>query len=223
VGGVAGRQDGEVARRIVAEVSAVIEERERRFRELGVDTMTDYRRLREQGRAGDDPFGDVFLVVDGWSVLRQDFEELEMAVLALVSRSLTYGVHIIGTANRWLEFRLGLRDLIGTKLELKLGDALDSEVDRKMQQLVPSDRPGRGVTPDKMQFLAAVPRIDHQQRADDLGSGVTTWCVPSPTTGTVRPRRESGCCPGCWSSPTCRRTRWSRASCSASRASGCSR
>jgi S-DNA-T family DNA segregation ATPase FtsK/SpoIIIE len=172
VGGVAGRQDGEVARRIVAEVSAVIEERERRFRELGAVTMADYRRLREQGQAGTDPFGDVFLVIDGWSVLRQDYEDLEMAILALVSRSLTYGVHLVATANRWLELRLGLRDLIGTKLELKLGDALDSEVDRKVQQLVPANRPGRGATSDKMQYLAAVPRIDHQQQAEDLSSGV---------------------------------------------------
>ena len=174
VGGVAGRQDGEVARRIVAEVAAIIEERERRFRELGVDTMADYRRLREQGQVQDDPFGDVFLVVDGWSVLRQDYEDLEAAILGLVSRSLTYGVHLIATANRWLELRLGLRDLVGTKLELKLGDALDSEVDRKAQLTVPTDRPGRGVTPDKMQFLAAVPRIDRRQRADDLSSGVAS-------------------------------------------------
>jgi S-DNA-T family DNA segregation ATPase FtsK/SpoIIIE len=172
MGGVAGRQDGEVARRIVAEVGAIIEDRERRFRELGVDTMADYRRLREAGEVGEDPFGDVFLIVDGWSVLRQDYEDLEMSVLALVSRSLTYGVHLVVTSNRWLELRLGLRDLIGTKLELKLGDALDSEIDRKAQLAVPGDRPGRGVSPDKMQYLAAVPRIDRRQRADDLSAGV---------------------------------------------------
>ncbi|WP_433220621.1 type VII secretion protein EccCa [Dactylosporangium sp. CS-047395] len=173
VGGVAGRQEAEVARRIVAEVGAIIEDRERRFRELGVDTMADYRRLREQGVVDDDRFGDVFLVVDGWAVLRQDYEDLESALISLAARSLTYGVHLMLTANRWLDFRFGLRDLIGTKLELKLGDALDSEIDRKAQLAVAGDRPGRGVSPDKMQFLAAVPRIDRRRQADDLSAGVS--------------------------------------------------
>jgi S-DNA-T family DNA segregation ATPase FtsK/SpoIIIE len=172
VGGVAGRQDAEVARRIVAEVTAVVEDRERRFRELGVDTMADYRRLRERGTVADDRFGDVLLAVDGWSVLRQDYEDLELALVSLAARSLSYGVHLLVTANRWLDLRLGLRDLIGTKLELKLGDALDSEIDRKAQAAVPVDRPGRGVGADRMQYLAAVPRIDHRQRADDLSAGV---------------------------------------------------
>ncbi|WP_426512635.1 type VII secretion protein EccCa [Dactylosporangium sp. McL0621] len=172
VGGVAGRQEAEVARRIVAEVTAVIEDRERRFRELGVDTMADYRRLREAGTVDDDRFGDVFLVVDGWSVVRQDYEDVETSLISLAARSLTYGVHLMLTANRWLDLRFGLRDLIGTKLELKLGDALDSEIDRKAQLTVPGDRPGRGVSSDKMQFLAAVPRIDRRRQADDLSTGV---------------------------------------------------
>jgi S-DNA-T family DNA segregation ATPase FtsK/SpoIIIE len=172
VGGVAGRQDAEVARRIVAEVAAVIEDRERRFRQFGVETMADYRRLREQATVTADPFGDVFLVVDGWSVLRQDYEDLEVALVGLAARALSYGLHLLVTANRWLDLRFGLRDLIGTKLELKLGDALDSEIDRKVQLVVPADRPGRGVSVDKMQYLAAVPRIDHRQRVDDLSAGV---------------------------------------------------
>ncbi|GAA3283517.1 type VII secretion protein EccCa [Dactylosporangium vinaceum] len=173
VGGVAGRQDAETVRRIVAEVTSVIEDRERRFRELGVDTMADYRRLREDGGGGDDRFGDVFLVVDNWSVLRQDYEDLETALVSLAARSLTYGVHLVMTANRWLDLRFGLRDLIGTKLELKLGDALDSEIDRKAQLAVPGDRPGRGVSADRMQFLAAVPRIDRRRQVDDLSAGIS--------------------------------------------------
>ncbi|MFC0544986.1 type VII secretion protein EccCa [Kutzneria chonburiensis] len=172
VGRVAGRQDNEVVRRTVAEVSAVVERRETRFRELGVDTMADYRRLRAEGKVGDDPFGDVFLVVDGWSVLRQDYEDLEAYLLNLVGRSLTYGVHMVLTANRWLDLRLGLRDLIGAKIELKLGDALDSEIDRKAQQAVPADRPGRGVTRERLHFLGAVPRVDGRSSADDLAVGI---------------------------------------------------
>src|SRR5206468_7943454 len=97
---------------------------------------------------------------------------LETELMTLAGRALTYGVHLVLTANRWLDLRLGLRDLIGGKLELKLGDALDSEIDRRAQQALPAGRPGRGVTPQKLQYLAALPRVDGHQTADDLAAGV---------------------------------------------------
>ena len=64
-------------RRTVAEVNALVDERETRFPEMGIDSMAAYRRRRGDRRVTDDPFGDVFLVVDGWGTLRQEFEELE--------------------------------------------------------------------------------------------------------------------------------------------------
>ncbi len=170
--GLAGRLDSEVVHRIIAEVTGTVTDRETRFRRLGVDSMAAYRQLRAQGRVSDDRFGDVFLVVDGWGVLRQNYEDLEHELLGLIGRSLNYGVHIVLSGNRWLELRLGLRDLIGTKIELKLGDALDSELDRKMQLTVPENRPGRGATRDKLHFLGALPRVDGHRSDADLGAGI---------------------------------------------------
>ena len=69
--GVAGRRDTEAVRRTVAEVAALIDERETRFATLGVDSIATYRRRRAAGEVTDDPFGDVFLVVDGWGTFRQ--------------------------------------------------------------------------------------------------------------------------------------------------------
>ncbi|OEU96381.1 type VII secretion protein EccCa [Streptomyces oceani] len=172
VGGVAGRLDTEVVNRTVAEVLEVLEQRELRFRELGVDSMAGYRSLRSRDRVGVDPFGDVFLVVDGWQVLRQSYPEIEDTLMAVAGRMLTYGIHLVVSGNRWLDMRMGLRDLIGTKVELKLGDALDSEVDRKVQRVIPADRPGRGVTPEKLHFLGAVPRLDGQRRDSDMADGI---------------------------------------------------
>jgi S-DNA-T family DNA segregation ATPase FtsK/SpoIIIE len=173
VGGVAGRMDAESVNRTVAEVLEVLETRERRFRELGVESMAAYRAARAEGRVTDDPFGDVFLVVDGWLVLRQSFPELEDLLNNVAGRMLTYGIHLVVTGNRWMDLRMALRDLVGTKVELKLGDALDSEVDRKTQRSIPDNRPGRGVTKDKLHFLAAVPRVDGVHSADGLGDGVS--------------------------------------------------
>ena len=65
-----------------------------------------------------------------------------------------------------------MRDLFGTRLELRLGDPMDSEIDRKVAALVPSGRPGRGLVPGKLHFLAALPRIDGRADAESLGDGV---------------------------------------------------
>ncbi|MFE7136680.1 type VII secretion protein EccCa [Streptomyces sp. NPDC057644] len=205
VGGVAGRLDPEAVNRTVAEVLEVLEQREVRFRELGVDAMPGYRRLRAEGRTVD-TFGDVFLVIDGWQVLRQHFPDLEATLMGVAGRMLTFGVHLVVTGNRWMDLRMGMRDLIGTKVELKLGDALDSEVDRKLQRAVPADRPGRGLTADKLHFLGAVPRLDGVGSGEDLTDGVAdlvrqiaqAWHGPSapgvrmlPDSYTF-PRPESG-------------------------------
>ena len=171
VGGVAGRQDPDVVRRLVAEVATVLEDRERRFRRLGVDSMAAYRQLRADGRVADDPCGDVFLVVDGWSVLRSEFEEQEERIIGLAARSLNYGVHILLATNRWMDMRLGMRDILGTKTELRIGDPIDSEVDRKLAAAVP-DRPGRGIGPRRAHHLVGVPRVDGRHSADGLTAGL---------------------------------------------------
>ena len=58
----------------------------------------------------------MFLVVDGWLTLRQDYEELEQAVTALAARGLGYGIHLVAATNKWSEFRPAVRDLFGTRL-----------------------------------------------------------------------------------------------------------
>jgi S-DNA-T family DNA segregation ATPase FtsK/SpoIIIE len=49
---------------------------------------------------------------------------------------------------------------------------MDSEIDRKVAQLVPTGRPGRGLVQSKLHFLGALPRIDGVHTADTLGDGV---------------------------------------------------
>ncbi len=186
VAGVGTRSEPDVVRRVVAEVAGVVDRREAYFRANAIDSIETYRRRRAAGRA-DDGWGDVFLVIDGWSTLRADFDDLEQAIQQLASRGLTFGLHIITGTARWADFRAAMRDLIGTRLELKLGDAMDSEIDRKVAQLVPSGRPGRGLVSGKLHFLGALPRIDGDADPDSLGEGVddlvaktrAAWTGPS--------------------------------------------
>ncbi len=171
VAGVGTRAEPDVVRRIVAEVQGVVDRRESYFRDQGIDSIETYRTRRAQGRV-DDGYGDVFLVVDGWSTLRSDFDDLELELQQLASRGLTFGLHLVTATGRWADFRAALRDVLGTRLELKLGDPMDSEIDRKVAQLVPGGRPGRGLVPGKLHFLGALPRLDGDHGADTLGDGV---------------------------------------------------
>ncbi len=171
VAGVGTRSEPDVVRRIIAEVTGVVDRREAYFREQGIDSIETYRSRRRQGRA-DDGFGDVFLVVDGWSTLRADFDDLELELQQLAARGLTFGLHVVAAAGRWADYRAAMRDVFGTKLELRLGDPVDSEVDRKVAALVPTGRPGRGLVPGKLHFLGALPRVDGDPSPDSVGDGV---------------------------------------------------
>jgi S-DNA-T family DNA segregation ATPase FtsK/SpoIIIE len=160
VSGVAIRQNAEAVRRTVAEISSLVEEREARFAAAGVASIDEYRDRREQGEFADDPFGDVFLVIDGYGLLREEHEDLDAAINTIATRSLGFGIHVILTANRWGEIRFNMREFYGSKLELRLGDPSDSEINRRAASAVPVGVPGRGLSRNRMHFLAAVPRID---------------------------------------------------------------
>ncbi|MGL5909086.1 MAG: type VII secretion protein EccCb, partial [Phycicoccus sp.] len=171
VGSVATRRDEELVRRTVAQVTGVLDRREEEFAAAGIDSMATFRG-RYSGTGDSGNYGDVFLVVDGWMTLRQDYEALEEAVTKLASRGLGYGIHVVLSANRWMDVRVGLRDALATRLELRLGDPVDSEMDRREAVNVPADSPGRGLGPDKLHFLTALPRIDGRSSVDDLSAGV---------------------------------------------------
>ncbi|MFD3517901.1 type VII secretion protein EccCa [Streptomyces sp. NPDC058657] len=173
VGGVASRLDPERVRRTVAEVYGVLAEREEYFRAAGVDSVATYRALRASGAvpAGEQPWGDVFLVVDGWGGFRTEYEGLESAVVDLAARGLGYGVHVVVSASRSMEVRAQLKDLLMNRLELRLGDVMDSELDRRVAAQVPAGVPGRGLTPEKLHFMGAVPRADGTGSGDGLSEG----------------------------------------------------
>ena len=172
VGGVANRLDPDKARRMIAEVTTLVTEREQRFRDLGIDSMTEFRNRKRRGEVQDDLFGDVFLIIDGWMNFRQEFESLEMQVVNLAAQGLSYGVHVIIAANRWAEIRPAVKDLMGTRFELRLGDPSESDIDRRTAVNVPAGRPGRGLSKDKLHFLVGLPRIDGSSNPEDVAQGV---------------------------------------------------
>ncbi|MEN0139415.1 MAG: type VII secretion protein EccCa [Rhodococcus sp. (in: high G+C Gram-positive bacteria)] len=197
VGSVANRLDVDRVRRTIAEMNTIVRRREERFRELGVESMAEFRRLRASDPGGggpaagvaQDPFGDVFLVIDGFGSIRQDFEALEQQITNLASQGLSYGVHVVLTASRWGEVRPALKDQLGTRIELRLGDPSDSDLGRKTAALVPEGRPGRGMTRDSLHLLVGLPRFDGNSDPTDLATGVAhaVSAVAAATAGRPAP------------------------------------
>jgi DNA segregation ATPase FtsK/SpoIIIE, S-DNA-T family len=155
VGAVVGPREAERAHRLIRELRSLVFERERRFRDLGIDSMASWRELRRTGLdlGG---YGEVLLLVDGWGGFVRQFPELEAEVAELAASGMHYGVHVVLAANRWAELRPGLRENLGGRLELYLNDPLDSELGRSTAAALPR-LPGRVLTQDALQFQAALP------------------------------------------------------------------
>ncbi|WP_327373832.1 type VII secretion protein EccCa [Streptomyces sp. NBC_01216] len=175
VGGVASRLDPERVRRTVAEVLGVLNRREEFFRSHGIDSIATYRRKRAAGELPGEAWGDVFLLVDGWGGFRNDYDMLEPVVSDIAARGLGYGIHVVITAARYMEVRAALKDQMLGRLELRLGDVMDSEFDRKVAANVPPGVPGRGQVPEKLHFMGALPRIDGASSAADLSDGTAAF------------------------------------------------
>jgi DNA segregation ATPase FtsK/SpoIIIE, S-DNA-T family len=191
VGSVAGRSDVDLCRRTVAEMESIVRARDVRFRRLGIDSMPVYRQLRSAGDSAvtDDPHGDVFLIIDGWATLRQDFDNLEPAVIAIAAQGLSFGVHVIVIASRWAEIRPALKDQIGTRIELRLGDPADSEMDRRRARQLSHISPGRGITRDGKEMLIALPRLDGEPTTAGLAEAIAAGA------GLLRDRWNGRCAP----------------------------
>ncbi|WP_257202798.1 type VII secretion protein EccCa [Corynebacterium cystitidis] len=130
VAGIATRHEPEKLRRIVDEVAGFL----------------------------DEPAGrHVVLVIDGWHALigpDQEFDDLRTALARLASDGPAARIHLVLSVQRWTSLRSSIRDLIGNKIELRLGEALDSQIGRKQQQKLPA-APGRGLDADGRMMLVA--------------------------------------------------------------------
>ncbi|MGW0892167.1 type VII secretion protein EccCa [Saccharopolyspora gloriosae] len=168
VGAYGNRRDLDTVRRTIAEIKSLVTAREGRFQEAGIDSMADFRNRKRRGEITNDPYGDVFLIIDGWEAFRaeSELESLEPEINNLVQQGLAFGVHVFLAANRWAGIRPQLKDALGTRMELRLGDPGESEFDRKIAKIVPVGRPGRGLHPTGLHFLTALPRVDSEQLSE---------------------------------------------------------
>ncbi|WP_300679810.1 FtsK/SpoIIIE domain-containing protein [Nocardioides sp.] len=99
--------------------------------------------------------GEVMVVLaDDWGRLRQERPALEDALVRAVIGEPR--VRLILAAHRWADVRPAVRDLLSTRIELRLTDPFDSVFDRRRAAAVPLGRPGWGLIEGEP-FLAALP------------------------------------------------------------------
>ncbi|MET0590291.1 MAG: type VII secretion protein EccCa [Naasia sp.] len=168
VGGVATRASKDRLARLLEELTAMLRTRETVFRDLGIDSLAMLRSLHAEGRVPQLIAADIVLLVDGMAQLRQDFEELETALLELLQRGGGFGIHVVIATTRWNDIRMAQQPLIGTRIELRLNDPADSVVGRKLAQTIRAEQAGRALIEGGLFAQVALPVLDD---VDDAGLG----------------------------------------------------
>lgn len=172
IAGIGTRDRPDVVNRILAEVSAIMADRELYFAQHGIDSMATYRRGRAEGKY-DDGYGDVYLVVDGWQNMKADFQDMDRTIQDLTGRALALGVHLLVATPRQADVRHAMQSIFGTVVELRLGEPRDSIHATKVAQSVPEGVPGRGLSASEHHMLVGLPRIDGDSSPDTLSDGVS--------------------------------------------------
>ncbi len=205
VGGIAARTDAERVRRTVEEIHGMLEHRQEVFRERGIDSVQQLRRMHARGEVPELPCADIVLCVDGFGAVRNDFEEIDDTVSDLLRRGGGYGVHVVGAMLRWNDVRMTMQSNFGQKVELRLNDPSDSSVDRKLAETISAAAPGRALTGTKLFGQVALPRVDGTPDDENLGEVVEkasravagAWRGPSaPSVRTLPYRLPARTLPG---------------------------
>ena len=174
VGGVAGRLDPGLAGEVARMAAGIAEQRRDRFARAGIESMREFRSRKRNGQVTDDPFGDVFLIVDGWPALVSHFAEIEPPLLQVAESGLRFGVHLAVSASRWSDLPDPLRRRLTTRIELPIGDIRESEFETSLGGEIPPGQPGHALVHGPAFLTVGLPRIDGVRSADNLADGIAS-------------------------------------------------
>lgn len=160
VGGVAIRSNRDRINRLIEELSGMLAVRERVFQSHNIDSMARLRRLHAEGRIRELPAADVVWLIDGFGALKNEFDDLADQVNEIIGRASSFGVHVVITLSRWNDLRIAQQSEFGSRIELRLNDASDSVIDRKLSATIRSDNPGRALSGDKLFGQVSLPVLD---------------------------------------------------------------
>lgn len=173
--GIAGGGSPEKVGQIVIEVEKLLRERERQWDVEGLDITTF--RARKFGphpaAVPEDDHGDVFLIVDNVAALKNFSLDLHDRVVRLADNALAYGIHLMVTNDGWLSIKPALGDKLGSRIEHRLSQAVDSRTrDKDLARKMP-DQPGRALQHNGLHMLMGAP-YGHRDVIDKEGEAQAT-------------------------------------------------
>ena len=184
VGGVAGILDEDGIRRTISEMLELLERRQRSFPACGISSVQDLRDRKFGGAPGavpDDPFGDVYLVIDNYAALTAEASTirnkdlLSAQIQKIVGEGSSFGIHVIVSVARDIELPPRMRGSWPQRIELKLQGPEDAKLLRgKLTDAVPSGKPGRGMVAQNYVRLGAEEEGLHTQIARPALRGTPT-------------------------------------------------
>ncbi|MCV7103213.1 type VII secretion protein EccCa [Mycobacterium palustre] len=176
-------KDYEGVERILSTMDALIDAREDSFRRLKID-LDGFRERRfgvgSDGLGGtdpNDPFGDVYVVVDDYDDLYSKDSVLGDRIIALSSRGPEYGVHVMCSAGGWIHGqRQSLLQNATARIQLRLADPSESQMGHSSIEAREAarrtlNRPGFGLTNSLHELLVGIPAL--ADRATGAIVGIT--------------------------------------------------
>ncbi|MGI8880631.1 MAG: type VII secretion protein EccCb [Jatrophihabitans sp.] len=193
VGDVVGRTDRDRVQRLLDHLLRTIDHRAAQLAERGIESIAQARTHRSEHPVGTPhslgSFPDVFVFVDSALDLRTEFDADDQ-LTQLVSRGLAVGVHVVVTATRYADLRPAVRELLGTRIELRLGDPADSMVDRVSARELPAGVPGRAVMAPSVVGQIALPDLAGPEHPESVPLRVAAELAAEQWTGpTAQPVR----------------------------------
>ena len=167
VAGVISLGDLEGVSRTIATIEGLIRARESSFKRHRMD-ISEFRERRFGSMPGSvdpaDKFGDVFLVVDNFGDLYEKDNALGDRAIAIARQGLSYGVHVISSANGWLVGqKQALLNVANARIQLRLSNPDETQMGTGMEHRRAArqtlDQPGFGVTRTGHELLIGLPEI----------------------------------------------------------------
>ncbi len=164
VGGYAGKIDTDSIERFIGEFFRILAIREQEFHRRRVTNLQAYFDDRQREPSADDPYGHMFLVIDGFPRYLADNEQQKEALIQLLDSGGRFGLHMIVTALANNEIPMKMHRYFGTTVHLAVQDVNESFVLRGLKQLVaaiPRDQPGRCVDLEReLEARIFVPQLE---------------------------------------------------------------
>jgi type VII secretion protein EccCa/type VII secretion protein EccCb len=164
-------RDTEGIERILSSMDALIVAREDAFRRANID-LDGFRERRfgpgSDGLGGtdpNDPFGDVFVVVDDYDDLYTKDTVLGDRIISLSSRGPEYGVHVMCSAGGWIHGqRQKLLQNATARIQLRLAEPGESQmghvaIESREAARRTLNRPGFGLTDSLHELLVGLPAM----------------------------------------------------------------